>query len=107
MFKKLGPQERIHNEIKSIADADFKFANERNALCVVHSLAYAMQLYPPADYLTGSELHSEYDPDDIKMTLNNLEPRKMNVIVYCNKPPSGINYSKSEKWFGTKYTQQG
>jgi nardilysin len=107
MLKKLGPQERLYNEMKTIADTAFKFAIEERAVELVEELSEAMQFYPPEDYMTGSELYFEYDPDAIKMVLDSFIPRKMNVIVFCNNLPPGLNYDKTEKWFSTKYTEQG
>jgi nardilysin len=106
MLKKLGPQERLYNEMKTIADTAFKFAIEERAVELVEELSEAMQFYPPEDYMTGSELYFEYDPDAIKMVLDSFIPRKMNVIVFCNNLPPGLNYDKTEKWFSTKYTEQ-
>ncbi|EFA00999.2 Insulin-degrading enzyme-like Protein [Tribolium castaneum] len=106
MLKKLGPQERLYNEMKIIGDISFKFATEETAVELVESLSEDMHLYPPEDYITGSELFFEYDPDAIKMVLNSLVPEKMNVIALCNKLPAGLTFDQTEKWFGTKYTEK-
>ncbi|XP_044259256.1 nardilysin-like [Tribolium madens] len=106
MLKKVGPQERLYNEMKMIADISFKFAREETASDHVESLSEDMQIYPPEDYLTGSELFFEYDPEAIKMVLNSLVPEKMNVIVLHNKLPPGLNFDQTEKWFGTNYTEK-
>lgn len=107
MLRKLGPQERIYNEIKTIEDTSFRFAIEEPAADLVEELAENMQFYPPEDYITGSELYFEYDPEAIKMVLEHLKPGKMNVIVLSSQLPAGLTFDKTEPWFGTKYTEQG
>lgn len=62
LLKQLGPQERIFREIQAIEETSFRFANEESAVDVVEDLAEAMQFYPPEDYLTGSELYFDYEP---------------------------------------------
>lgn len=107
MLKKVGPDERLYKEIKMISDISFKFATEEPAAEFVENLSEDMHLFPPEDYMTGPELYFEYDPEAIKMVLNSLVPEKMNVMVLCNKLPSNLHYDKTEKWFGTKYTEHG
>lgn len=58
----MGPQSRIFDEIKMIADTSFKFSTEDNAVDIVEDICEAMQFYPPEDYIAGSELYYEYSP---------------------------------------------
>ncbi|RZB40351.1 nardilysin-like, partial [Asbolus verrucosus] len=106
MLKELGPQQRIYNEVKTIEDTSFKFSTEETAVDFVEDLCEAMHFYPPEDYITGSELYFEYDSEAIKTVLLSLIPEKMNVVILCNNLPAGLSYDKTEKWFGTKYTEK-
>nr|CAI5844579.1 unnamed protein product [Callosobruchus analis] len=106
MLKNIGPQERVFNEMKLIADTAFRFAREDPAVDTVEDLCENMQIYPPEDYIAGSELYYEYDPEAMKMIMDLLEPNKMNVMVLSKKLPENIEYDKTEKWFGTKYTDR-
>lgn len=63
LLKQVGPQERIYNEIKTIEDTSFRFKEEETASDFVEDLAQSMQYYPPEDYLRGSELYMEYNPE--------------------------------------------
>lgn len=62
MLKKMGPQPRIFNEMKMIADTSFKFSTEETAVDMVEEVCESMQYYPPEDYITGPALYYEYDP---------------------------------------------
>ncbi|XP_074028660.1 nardilysin isoform X2 [Leptinotarsa decemlineata] len=104
LLKQLGPQERIYNEVKSIADTSFRFATEETAVDTVEDLCESMQIYPPEDYIAGSEIYYDYNPEAIKMVLEHLQPSKMNVMVLSKNLPNGLKFDKIEQWFGTEYT---
>ncbi|KAG5888587.1 hypothetical protein JTB14_029883 [Gonioctena quinquepunctata] len=104
LLKKMGPQERLFNEVKTIADTSFRFSEEETAADTVEDLCEAMQFYPPEDYIAGSEIYYEYDPEAINMVLSHLQPSKMNFIVMSKTLANGSKLDKVEKWFGTEYT---
>ncbi|XP_060528404.1 nardilysin-like [Cylas formicarius] len=106
MLKYLGPQERIFDEVKNITDTQFRFSQEERAVDFVEDLCESMQSYPPKDYLTGSELYYEYDPDAITMVLDKMTPDKVNILVLSRDLPAGYEFDKQEKWFGTEFTDR-
>ena len=61
MLQKLGPQQRIFEEIKTIDDIDFRFQEELPPQDHVVTVSENMQLYPPEHYLNGHLLEFEYD----------------------------------------------
>lgn len=61
MLKKLGPQERIFDELKLISDTAFQFASEESAVDNVEDICESMQFYPPTDFITGSDIFYEYN----------------------------------------------
>jgi nardilysin len=63
MLQKVGPSERFFHELQSIEETKFRFAEEVSAVEYVEDLVESMQHYPPEDYITGSELFFEYDPE--------------------------------------------
>ena len=62
MLRKEGPSQRLYDEISSIEDSHFRFSEETPAIDNVEDLAEAMQFYPSTDYITGSSLYFEFDP---------------------------------------------
>ncbi|CAH2005923.1 unnamed protein product [Acanthoscelides obtectus] len=106
MLKQIGPEERVFNEMKLIADTAFRFAREDPAVDTVEDLCENMQIYPPEDYITGSELYYEYDPEGIKEIMDLLQPSSMNIMIVSKKLPKDIVYDQTEKWFGTRYTDR-
>lgn len=63
MLKRIGPQERIFNELKLLTDTTFQFSPEKTAADMVEELSVCMQYFPPSDYITGNTLFYEYDEE--------------------------------------------
>lgn len=101
MLQRVGPSERFFHELKTIEETKFQFAEEVPAVEYVEDMAENMQLYPPEDYITGSELFFEYDPEAIKKCLDALKPDAVNILVYSRD--SEKKYDKTEPWFKTEY----
>lgn len=69
----------------------------------VEDLCECMHFYPPRDYITGSELYFEYDPDAIRNCMDYLKPENVNIIIF-DKKFNDEEFDKVEPWFQTKYT---
>ncbi|XP_049824034.1 nardilysin isoform X2 [Aethina tumida] len=106
MLKRLGPQKRIFDEIKHIADTSFKYRDEESASDYVEELCEVMQFYPPKHYLCAEELQFEYNEQDITDVLNQLTADRLNILVMSSKLPASIPMNKKEKWFGTSYADR-
>lgn len=103
LIRKVGPQRRIFDEIKLISNTSFRFATEDTPVNNVENLCESMHLYPPEDYMAGSELYYDFDPKAITMVVDHLTPSKLNVMITTKDPPDGIKFEMVEKWFGTRY----
>lgn len=104
MLKKIGPQQRVFDEIQAISNMAFKYLKEETAVDIVEDMCEAMQFYPPEHYITGSELYFEYDPKTIELLLDNMSPEKANYIIFKKPFEREIVLDRTEKWFGTQYT---
>ncbi|KAK0085743.1 hypothetical protein PV325_004480 [Microctonus aethiopoides] len=103
MMRKLGPQQRIYDEIHMIEDTNFKFIDDDSPVDYVEDLCENMHFYPPIDYIRGSRLYFEYDPDSIMKCMNTLTPDNVNIIIF-DKKFDETTFDKIEPWFKTKYT---
>ncbi|XP_018335112.2 nardilysin [Agrilus planipennis] len=106
LLKREGPQKWIFKEIQRIESTSFQFSEEESAVDNVEEISECMQFYPPKDYLTGSDLYFEYNPEAIMMILNQMSPNKMNIMLFSHNLPSDKTFDKKEKWFGTEYTDK-
>ncbi|XP_011306829.1 nardilysin [Fopius arisanus] len=103
MIRKLGPQKRIFDEIKMIEDTNFRFADEVPPAEYVEDLCENMHFYSPEDYITGSDLYFEYNPEGIAACMEALTPDNVNIILF-DKKFDDEKFEKVEPWFQTKYT---
>ncbi|XP_008547472.1 nardilysin [Microplitis demolitor] len=103
MVRKLGPQKRIFDEIRMIEDTNFRFTDEVPSIENVESLCENMHYYKSTDYITGSELYFEYNPESIRACMDVLTPDNVNIIIF-DKKFDDSTFDKEEPWFKTKYT---
>nr|XP_037872311.1 nardilysin [Bombyx mori] len=106
MLKKIGPSERIYNEIKTIEETSFRFEEESQPADYVETLAENMQFFPPEHYITGDRLYYKYDPKGITELLDCMTADRVNIMILSNKHSKPIAYDSKEKWFGTEYRRQ-
>ncbi|XWS66351.1 hypothetical protein CRYUN_Cryun05aG0191800 [Craigia yunnanensis] len=60
------------------------------------------EIYPPKDWLVGSSLPSNFNPDTIQMILNELSPENVRIF-WESKKFEGLT-DKVEPWYGTAYS---
>ncbi|XP_031785443.1 nardilysin-like isoform X3 [Nasonia vitripennis] len=97
---------RIFEELRSIAECKFEFADEINAASNVQSLCRNMQSYPATDYLTGNELYFEFDDREIQTFLDNLTPNNVFILVLGNKTLSDDELNEMEPWYKIRYLSE-
>ncbi|XP_045503200.1 nardilysin-like [Colias croceus] len=106
MLRKIGPTERIFEEIKTIEETSFRFEEESQPADYVESLAENMQNLPPQHYITGDRLYYKYDPQGITDLLECMTADKVNIMILSNMHSEPIPYDAKEKWFGTEYKKK-
>lgn len=106
LMRREGPQKRLYDEIHQIEETNFRFADEVHPVEYVEDLCENMHYFPPRDYITGSELYFEYNPEAITTCLNYLTPDDVNIIIF-DKKFNDEKFDKVEPWFKTKYTDTG
>ncbi|KAM3963851.1 nardilysin [Aphomia sociella] len=106
MLRKLGPSERIYEEIKTIEETSFRFEEESQPADYVEALVENMRYYPPEHYITGDRLYYKYDPKGISELLDCMRPELVNIMILSNKHSTPIQYDAKEQWFGSEYKRQ-
>ncbi|ELU04683.1 hypothetical protein CAPTEDRAFT_222953 [Capitella teleta] len=102
MLKKIGPQERIYNEIKTIEDNSFAWKEQNDPIDYVDTMCVNMQRYPPDELITGDVLLTEYNPKAISNCLSYVTPDTVNIMFVSNRF-SDVCQEK-ETWFQTPYS---
>ncbi|KYN14389.1 Nardilysin [Trachymyrmex cornetzi] len=103
LLKKEGPQKKIYDEFSKSSENSFRFFGEKKPKDNVSSLCINLHHYPSRDYLTGSEIYFEYDPEVITKILNCLTPEAANIIIF-DKDFDDLELDKVDSWSKARYT---
>lgn len=64
-----------------------------------------MHFYAPKDYITGTDLYQEYNPQALQECMSALSPEKVNIVI-ANKNFVEEELTEVEPWFNTKYSRE-
>ncbi|XP_014248916.1 nardilysin-like [Cimex lectularius] len=97
------PNEYLFNELKTIADVDFKYQEESDAVTNVENLSENMLYYNSEEFITGPELYFEYNPELIVKFLNMMQHYNVNIMVSAKATANHMTLNRVEPWFNTRY----
>jgi insulysin len=105
MIKDQGVKKWIFDEIKSLAEIEFKFSEKCPPSQYTSSLSQQMQEnLPPQWTISGGSVLRKYDPALIEKHLDLLRPDNFRLTIACQEFPKGIKPTKVEQWYSTDYT---
>ncbi|XP_021283487.1 insulin-degrading enzyme-like 1, peroxisomal [Herrania umbratica] len=102
LLQQSGVCEWIFNELSAVCETGFHYQDKFRPIDYVVKIASNMQIYPPKDWLVGSSLPSNFNPDTIQMILNELCPENVRIF-WESKKFEGLT-DKVEPWYGTAYS---
>ncbi|KAK4939060.1 metalloprotease, partial [Elasticomyces elasticus] len=102
MIKEDPPHEWIVEEMKRLAEVDFKFRQKIPASRTTSHLSGVMQKPLPRDWLlSGQSLIREFNPEAIKRGLSHLRPDNFRLTLVSPDFPG--DWNQKEQWYGTEY----
>ncbi|KAI9783379.1 MAG: Insulinase (Peptidase M16) [Geoglossum umbratile] len=102
LIRETPPREWIFDELKGMAEVDFRFRQKSPASRFTSKLSSVMQKPFPRDLLlSGSSLVRKFDADAIKRALGFLRPDNFRLAIVSQDFPGG--WDQKEKWYGTEY----
>ncbi|KAI9336687.1 Metalloenzyme, LuxS/M16 peptidase-like protein [Pilaira anomala] len=108
MLKESGPKQWIFDEIKSLAEIEFRFSEKCTPSQYASYLSQQMQEnLPPHQTISGSHILRKYDPKLINQHLELLRPDNFRLMLAAQEFPHGIQLTKVEKWYSTDYEELG
>ncbi|KAK6244176.1 hypothetical protein QUC31_010585 [Theobroma cacao] len=102
LLQQSGVCEWIFDELSAVCETGFHYQDKFPPIDYVVNIASNMQIYPPKDWLVGSSLPSNFNPDTIQMILNELCPE--NVRIFWESQKFEGMTDKVEPWYGTAYS---
>uniref|UniRef100_A0A0A9YFX1 Nardilysin n=1 Tax=Lygus hesperus TaxID=30085 RepID=A0A0A9YFX1_LYGHE len=101
MLRTNDASEDVYNELREIADTNFRFNHDARPVEHVTAISQNMTIFPPEDYLTGWALFYEFSPQDIESYVSKLIPSRANILLHMKN--HDVELDKEERWFKTKY----
>ncbi|KAL1959901.1 hypothetical protein VTO42DRAFT_569 [Malbranchea cinnamomea] len=102
LIKERPPEQWIFDEMKNLAEVDFRFRQKSPATRFTSTLSSVMQKPFPREWLlSGGTLLRKFDPELITRGLGYLRADNFLLQVVSQKYPG--DWDKKEKWYGTEY----
>ncbi|MCJ1394478.1 Insulinase (Peptidase M16) [Xylographa bjoerkii] len=102
LMKETPPQKWIVDEIKGMAEVDFRFKQKSPASSFTSRLSSVMQKPLPREWLlSGDKLIREFDADAITKAMSYLRTDNYRLTVVSQEFPG--DWDHKEKWYGTEY----
>ncbi|KAL4939837.1 hypothetical protein BDV06DRAFT_198031 [Aspergillus oleicola] len=101
MIKEREPEEWIFEEMKNLAEVEFRFKQKSPASRFTSRLSSVMQKPLPREWLLSGSLLRKFDPEGIKKAFSYLREDNFKLIVVAQDYPG--DWNAQEKWYGTEY----
>ena len=102
LIKENPPQRWISDEIRGMAEVDFRFRQKYPASSFTSSMSSTMQRpYPREQLLSASTLIRRFDPEAITKGLTFLRPDNYRLTIISQDYPG--DWDHKERWYGTEY----
>ncbi|RAL11158.1 a-pheromone processing metallopeptidase Ste23 [Aspergillus homomorphus CBS 101889] len=101
MIKEGEPQQWIYDEMKNLAEVEFRFKQKTPASRFASNLSSKMQKPHPREWLLSTGLLRKYDPALIKEALSYLRPDNFRMLIVAQDYPG--DWDQKEKWYGTEH----
>ncbi|PIA15951.1 LuxS/MPP-like metallohydrolase [Coemansia reversa NRRL 1564] len=99
-----GPQQWIHEELRTISDLDFKYLEKPSSIATVQDLSINThnKYVAPEHYLTAYTLVRDYDAKGISNMLKYLNPQNYRISIGAQSH-SIVNCTEREKYYNVSY----
>ncbi|XP_052289272.1 insulin-degrading enzyme-like 1, peroxisomal isoform X1 [Citrus sinensis] len=102
LLQQSGASKWIFDELSAVCEVTFHYQDKVPPIDYVVTVATYMETYPPQDWLVGKSLPSNFSPEIIQMTLNELSPKTVRIF-WESKQFEGKT-DMVEPWYGTAYS---
>jgi insulysin len=101
MIQQREPEQWIFDEMKNLAEVDFRFKQKTPASRFTSRLSSVMQKSLPSEWLLSGSLLRRFDPELIKEALSYLRADNFRLVIVSQDFPG--TWDQKEKWYGTEY----
>lgn len=102
LLKETPPQQWIVDEVKGMAEVDFRFQQKSPASSFTSRLSSVMQGPLPREWLlSGPSLIRKFDPEAIRQAMTFLRADNYRLTIVSQT--FGGKWDQKERWYGTEY----
>ena len=102
--REYGISEQRFEEMRKLADIDFRFNEKSDPVQQVMRLAGQLQHYPAADILRAPWLLESYAPDQYREILEQLTTD--NLLLFVLQPEPDLGEARATQWYNTQWQQE-
>lgn len=105
LIKETPPQKWIVDEVKGMAEVDFRFQEKSPASSFTSGISSVMQQPLPREWLiSGTQLIRKFDSEAISKALEWLRSNNYRLTIVSQTFPG--DWDQKERWYGTEYKTQ-
>lgn len=104
MIKESEPEQWIFDEMKAVANVDFRYQQKSPAARFASRLSSIMQKPLPREWLLSHSLIRDFEPELIKKALTYLRADNFRIMIVSQEYPG--DWDSNEKWYGTQYKSE-
>ena len=105
LMKEKPPQQWIVDEVKGMAEVDFRFKQKSPASSFTSRLSSVMQKPLPREWLlSGTKLIREFDAKAISRAMSYLRTDNYRLTIVSQDYPG--DWDQKERWYGTEYRSE-
>ena len=101
MIREREPERWIFDEMKNVAEVDFRFKQKTPASRFTSKLSSVMQKPIPPEHLLSASVIREFDPARIMEGLSYFRADNFRMVIVSQDFPG--DWDRKEKWYGTEY----
>ena len=101
MIKEREPEKWIFDEMKNLAEVDFRFKQKTPASRFTSRLCSVMQRPIARETLLSESVIREFDPVKIKEAMSYFRSDNFRMVIVSQDFPG--DWDRKEKWYGTEY----
>ncbi|KAJ0100678.1 hypothetical protein J7T55_000468, partial [Diaporthe amygdali] len=102
LLREAPPQEWVFDELRSMADVNFRFEEKTPVMNFTKNLSSVMQRPLPREWLLSGLIRlRKFEPELIRQGIDYLRPENLRMFIISR--PTLQQCDKKEEWYGTEY----
>lgn len=102
LVREKGIQQRYYDEVKQLAEINFRFQEKSSESSLVQRLASQLHRFTPEEVLSAPYLYTQFKPERLARILETLQPQNCQVIIV----DPDLKSEQKTPWYDVAYTTE-